>query len=573
MKQFATLLFSLLPLVLPAAEPTNALAKLKDIHRLVLLGDSITYSGQYIESLEAYCVTRFPEQRIEFLNLGLPSETVSGLSEDGHAGGKFPRPELRERLGRVLEKTKPDLVFACYGMNDGIYLPFSEERFQRFKDGIVELRDRVAAVGAKIIHVTPPTFDEVKGGHAGYNHALDKYADWLLGQRAAGWDVVDLHGPMNRYLAERRQREPEFSLAGDGVHCGEIGHWIIAKQILLHLGAEDVATAESPEALLAVHPRGEDVLKLVQEKQRLMKDAWLTDAGHKRPGMNKGLLLVEAKAQAAELDKQIHELAARSPSPSVAPFPGRKSEWQGFERYDFEVDGKSAILVVPKQAAPGKPWAWRGEFFGAFANADAELVAKGFHLAYLGVPDLFGSPEAVGRWNGFYQELTTKYGLAKKVALIGLSRGGLYCYNWAAANPDKVACIYADAAVCDFKSWPGGKLKSLGKGDGSAAEWPKLLKAYGFASDAEAIAYRGNPVDNLKPLADARVPLLHVYGDADPAVPWDENTGVIAERYKQLGGSITLISKPGVAHHPHGLSDPAPIVEFIMKHAVSREVK
>lgn len=159
-------------------------------------------------------------------------------------------------------------------------------------------------------------------------------------------------------------------------------------------------------------------------------------------------------------------------------------------------------------------------------------------------------------------------GFAKRAALIGLSRGGLYCYNWAIANPDKVVCIYADAPVCDFKSWPGGKLKGLGKGDGSTAEWQKLLMAYGFKSDAQAIAYRGNPVDNLKPLADANIPLLHVYGDADTTVPWDENTGAVAKRYRKLGGNITLIRKPGVGHHPHGLNDPTPIVEFIMKYAV-----
>ena len=48
----------------------------------------------------------------------------------------------------------------------------------------------------------------------------------------------------------------------------------------------------------------------------------------------------------------------------------------------------------------------------------------------------------------------------------------------------------------------------------------------------------------------AKVPLLHVFGDADDVVPWDENTGVIAERYQKLGGSITLIRKPGIGHHP-----------------------
>jgi len=548
-----------LPLALHAAPPADAGPKLQNVHRIVFLGDSITYAGQYVELIEAYCVSRFPDRQLEFLNLGLPSETVSGLSEAGHAGGQFPRPDLHERLGRVLEKTKPDLVIACYGMNDGIYLPFSEERFQKFQAGIQRLRERITAAGAKIILVTPPTFDEVKGGHPGYGHALDRYSEWLLAQRAAGWDVVDLHGPMNRYLAERRQRDPNFLLAGDGVHCNETGHWIIAKQILLHLGAKDLANIDDPPAMLAAYPNGPPLLKLIQQRQRMTKDAWLTDVGHQRPGMNKGLPLTEATAKATEIEKQIRQLAA--------PFPGKRSQWEGFDRYDFEVNGKPAIVVVPKQALPGKPWAWRGEFFGAFPNADIALLGKGFHLAYLGVPNLFGSPEAVAQWNGFYQELTGKYGFAKKVALIGLSRGGLYCYNWAAANPDKVACIYADAAVCDFKSWPGGKLKGLGNGSGSAPEWQNLLKAYNFKSDAEAIAYDKNPIDNLKSLADARVPLLHVYGDADDIVPWDENTGVLAERYRKLGGGITLIPKSGIGHHPHGLTDPTPIVEFIVKHA------
>ncbi len=555
------LFVSFLPLALAAAEPADALSKLDNIQRIVFLGDSITYAGLYVESVEAYYFSRFPNRNLEFINLGLPSETVSGLTEEGHAGGQFPRPDLHERLGRVLEKTKPDLVVACYGMNDGIYLPFSEERFQKFQDGIQRLHERVTAAGAKIIHVTPPTFDEVKGGHPGYGNALDRYSDWLLAQRAAGWDVVDLHGPMNRYLAERRQQDPAFFLAGDGVHCNVTGHWIIAKQMLLHLGAKDVANIDNPAAMLAGYPPGPQLLVLIQHQQRVLRNAWLADVGHQRPGMDKGLPLAEATAKAAAIEKEIRQLAA--------PFPGKHSQWEGFDRYDFEVGGQPAIIVAPKQALPGKPWAWRGEFFGAFPNADIALLGKGFHLAYLGVPNLFGSPEAVTQWNGFYQELTGQYGFAKKVALIGLSRGGLYCYNWAAANPDKVACLYADAAVCDFKSWPGGKLKGLGKGNGSAPEWQNLLKAYNFKSDAEAIAYEKNPIDNLRPLANAHLPLLHVYGDADDVVPWDENTGVLAERYRQLGGSITLIAKPGIGHHPHGLTDPTPIVEFILKHTAT----
>ena len=245
------------------------------------------------------------------------------------------------------------------------------------------------------------------------------------------------------------------------------------------------------------------------------------------------------------------------------PFPGERSTWNGYDRFGFEVDGKPVLVVAPKQAAAGRPWVWHGEFFGHKPAPDVALLGKGFHIVYMRVPNMLGSPRAVQHWDAFYRELTGKYGFAKKAALVGLSRGGLYCYNWAAANPDKVACIYGDAPVCDFKSWPGGK----GKGKGSQRDWKLVLECYGFKSEAEALAYDKNPVDNLERLAKAKVPLLHVYGDADETVPWEENTGLVAERYRKLGGRITLIGKKGVGHHPHGLDDPTPIVEFIAEHA------
>ncbi len=283
------------------------------VERVLFLGDSITYAGKYVELVEAYFITRYPGRKLEFINAGLPSETVSGLSEEGHANGKFPRPVLRERLGRVLDQTKPDMVFACYGMNDGIYLPLSDERFAKFKQGMEWLHEQVARSRAGIVHVTPPTFDEVKGGHPGYSAVLGKYSAWLLAQRkAAGWDVVDLHGPMDKYLAERRKTDPNFAYAADGVHANEVGHRIIARQILLHLGAADIGEAMDGSGMLAAWSEGDQVLKLVHERQDMMKDAWLTATGHQRPGMKKGLPLVEAQSRAAEMEERIQGLVKRS---------------------------------------------------------------------------------------------------------------------------------------------------------------------------------------------------------------------------------------------------------------------
>ncbi len=244
-----------------------------------------------------------------------------------------------------------------------------------------------------------------------------------------------------------------------------------------------------------------------------------------------------------------------------APFPGTKSDFYGYDRYQFTYDGRTCCVVTPKTAAPGNPWIWRARFFGHEPQTDVALLARGFHVAYMDVADMFGSPTAVAHWNKFYDYLTHQHGFAAKPALEGMSRGGLIIFNWAAANPDKVACIYADAPVCDFKSWPAGK----GKGNGSPESWQRCLKAYGL-TEQQALQYKGNPIDNLQPLAKANIPLLHVCGEADEVVPIDENTRILQQRYEKLGGPITVIVKPGVGHHPHSLKDPKPIVDFILKH-------
>src|SRR4051812_34762334 len=176
--------------------------------------------------------------------------------------------------------------------------------------------------------------------------------------------------------------------------------------------------------------------------------------------------------------------AAQEKAPSPAPFPGKLSEFYGFARYDFEVGGRPVLVVVPKRMAPGKPWCWHGEFFGHKPDPDITLLGKGLHIIYVKIPDMLGSPSAVAHWNHVYDVLTKRYHLNKKPALVGLSRGGLYCYNWAIANPTKVSCLYGDAPVCDFKSWPGGK----GKGKGDKHNWELVQKLWGFKDEAEALA-------------------------------------------------------------------------------------
>ena len=277
------------------------------VKRILFIGNSITYSGQYVSYIDAYFTLRYPDRDFEIINVGLPSETVSGLSEQGHADGKFPRPDLHERLERIISQVKPDLVLACYGMNDGIYLPFDEGRFQKYKEGILWLNNQVVESGASIVHMTPPIYDERMG--EAYANVLDIYADWLISKRYTDqWEVIDLHWPMKKYLEDKRLTDNNYFLAKDGVHPNDTGHWIMAQQLLLYLGEGEVSKANGIEEVVSQFHHGEEIWKLVEERQKMMKDAWLTSIGHQRPGMNVGLTLGEALDKKEILRKEIRNL-------------------------------------------------------------------------------------------------------------------------------------------------------------------------------------------------------------------------------------------------------------------------
>ena len=284
----------------PAGEivPADTLLKAK---RVAVLGDSITYDGRWVADLVAWMERRGTEA--EVIDIGLPSETVSGLSEEGHADGKFPRPDLAERLDRVLRVVRPDRLLACYGMNCGIYQPLDEERFAKFKAGIERLHDTVEKAGATIVHLTPPLYDKRpdKPGPAGesdYDAVLDAYSRWLLSKRADGWLVIDVHGPMKELLATARGHDPAAVFCPDTVHPNPQGHWAICRAVLRGLGDDAAAKAETPAAL-------EPFLPEVTRRMELLRDAYLSAAGHLRPGMATGLPIAEAEAQARAITESI----------------------------------------------------------------------------------------------------------------------------------------------------------------------------------------------------------------------------------------------------------------------------
>ncbi len=276
--------------------------------RVVFLGDSITAAGDYISIIEGSLRLAYGSDIPELINLGLPSETCTGLSEPEHP---FPRPDVHERLDRALQRSNPDVVVACYGMNDGIYYPFAEKRFKAYQAGIRKLVEKVKASGAQCILLTPPAFDpepfRKKGKllpgdaekfawfaiYENYDQVIQRYADWVKAAKDLGVVKVDVHDPIRDFLREKRMQDSGFALSGDGVHMYRDGHRLLARVVL---DAWGVAPSTKLE---------DGLLNLCHEKNQLLHAAWLTHVGHKRPGGQPALPLPRAEAKARELDESI----------------------------------------------------------------------------------------------------------------------------------------------------------------------------------------------------------------------------------------------------------------------------
>lgn len=250
-------------------------------------------------------------------------------------------------------------------------------------------------------------------------------------------------------------------------------------------------------------------------------------------------------------------------------FPGEKTDFRGYDRYDRirTVRGHFSV-VCPKDPAPGKPWLWRSLFWEAIrrvSDADLKLVDEGYHVVLVH-GDVAGHPSGNANIDAAYDLLTTEYGFSKKCSMSSMSRGTLSLFRWASANPEKVDSIYVDNGVCNVLSWPAGKLVPGNNSiaGGAPDSWEDFKRKFGYATDEEALKTKESPIDQLKPLAQAGVPILMVCGNKDTAVPYEENDAIMEQRYKTLGGSIKVIVED--KGHSHGMTDPTPVLEFIRKH-------
>jgi lysophospholipase L1-like esterase len=227
---------------------------------IVFVGDSITAAGHYVRYVEAYLRTRFPERSFRIVAAGRRSETLSGLTEPQHPG---PRPTLFARFDSDVVPHAPTWVVASYGMNDGIYHPFSDERFGCYQQGVGQLLARAQSLKARVLLLTPPVCDlagraepELAAGESysykkpfpGYDDVLHRYSEWLNTLRLTGIHVADVHASFRAHLDTRRETEPDFRMQKDSIHPDHTGHLLIAMAVLQAWNAPALVSEESVDA-------------------------------------------------------------------------------------------------------------------------------------------------------------------------------------------------------------------------------------------------------------------------------------------------------------------------------------
>lgn len=238
----------------------------------------------------------------------------------------------------------------------------------------------------------------------------------------------------------------------------------------------------------------------------------------------------------------------------------KKSIWNGFERLDFEFDGQPAILILPKEENKCNKWLLKTEYFDAFPQFEIDMVSRGWHLAFIENKTRWCIDEDLDRKARFADFLAEEFGLYEKCVPVGMSCGGLIGTKYTAKYPEKVSCLYIDAPVLNLLSCPA--YVGIGKSD---INYSEMENATGITL-SQLINYREHPVDKMPILLENKIPIILVAGDSDPVVPYCENGAILEKFYKENGGEIEVYIKPGCAHHPHGLEDTTPIIDFVMAH-------
>lgn len=281
--------------------------------KVLILGNSITQKGTYVDYLEYYLRKYYPLDTLNIISVGLSSETASGDSEADHA---FPRPCVHTRLDNALKATKPDVVLACYGMNDGIYSELDETRLSNYKKGILKLKNKVEATGAEIILLTPTPFDasrkqvkenstsySYKQPYAHYNNVLKTYANWLT--EFKGVKVINLNNFMDNHLKKLKKEHKDSTFIPDGIHPNKVGHFYMAKKVLNDL-YPDITIKDVNSEINKL--KKDSLFSLVSKRRAIRSNGWLRYIGYIKKDTVKLDNIMPTKKHVNDFNQKINKI-------------------------------------------------------------------------------------------------------------------------------------------------------------------------------------------------------------------------------------------------------------------------
>ncbi len=236
-----------------------------------------------------------------------------------------------------------------------------------------------------------------------------------------------------------------------------------------------------------------------------------------------------------------------------------KSEWNSYEKLEFQFEGRACVLMCPKTPTADKKWLYKTEYFEAFPNLSFDMLKRGYYVAHMQNKTRLVAPDDTDARVRFCDLLINEFGLNKKCVLVGMSCGGMQAVYFAAKYPQYAAAIYLDAPVMNYLSWP------LARGISENDCTEEFLQNKGMTV-SEMLNYREHPIDQKEKLLKSGIPIIMVAGDSDKTVPFCENGQLLWDYYKQNNAPIEVIIKKGCDHHPHGFEDNTPLIDFITKH-------
>ena len=202
---------------------------------IVFLGDSITEQHMYTTYVETYILTRFPEWKVRFRNVGWGGDTAWLARRGDFAGG----------LQRDILTLKPAAITIDFGMNDA---RGGDGTLPLYVEHQTKLVEALQAAGARVALLTPSPeerFEPDQPAGSAYNHMLWKYSEALrqvAEQPGVLW--VDQYTPFVQVIEDgRRAGLPDFRLIPDAVHPNWAGHLVMAHAILRGFGAPSLVSS------------------------------------------------------------------------------------------------------------------------------------------------------------------------------------------------------------------------------------------------------------------------------------------------------------------------------------------